>query len=201
MQPRHPEPRGTDPDGVLAQTLLDGVADCLPQGVTLAPRRRSQERSQMGIGSGDVDWERSDQQGVSTEIGEGDDADPRVAPGELLGKWLRVRTEIVKRRDIDQNELKLAIDAGAHEGRALPAVGLEGSVEENVGKPVAEASLTGPELDGFRVAESPLTHDDPDPHAPLPHGVDLGLPHVVRRPTARNSATGRDDCTKVAELC
>src|SRR5262245_6957282 len=90
VEPGNTEPRGADPKGVVAEMLLDGSANCLPQGVALALRRRPQEGSQVGIGRTWLHWEGNDQKGVSTDIGEGDDAGPGVASGELLREWARV---------------------------------------------------------------------------------------------------------------
>src|SRR5262245_18583194 len=131
----------------------------------------------MGIRRTRVQRKGSDQEGISTEIGEGDDAGPRVAPGELLSEWLQVCAQLAKSRDIDQNELKLAIGAGAYYRRALPAVGLEGGVEESVREPIPEACLTNPELEGIRVGEGPFAPEDADTYAPLPRDMDLGFPH------------------------
>jgi hypothetical protein len=52
---------------------------------------------------------------------------------------------------VDENELELAIDVRTRHGRSFPAVGLEGSVDEKVGKPIAKARLVGPELDDLAV--------------------------------------------------
>jgi len=177
VEPGHAEPRGADPERTLADVLLDGCANDLPQGMTLALRRRPQERSEVGIGGSHADWERSYQEGVSTEIGEGHDAVPRLASGELLCEWLRIRMEVAKSGDIDEHELELAIEAGTRHGRGLPAVGLEGSVEQEIRKPIAEARLGSPELDGLAVGEGSAANEDANAKAPRSQRINLGLPH------------------------
>src|SRR5262245_56449708 len=57
VEPGNAEPRGADPKRVVADMRLDGTANRLPQGVTLALRRRPQEGSQVGIGRTSSDWE------------------------------------------------------------------------------------------------------------------------------------------------
>jgi len=87
------------------------------------------ERSEVGIDRANADGEGSHQEGIPSEIGEGHDAAPWLASGELLRERLRVCAEMAESRDVDQDELELAIDARACHGRGFPAVRFEGSVE------------------------------------------------------------------------
>jgi hypothetical protein len=144
VEPGHSEARGTDPEWIVAEVLPDESADALPQYMTLAQRCRSQKGRQVGILRSRAGWQGSYEERVSTEIGKSHDGGACIAARELLTEWLRVRTETIKGRDIDEHELELTIDAGTRHGRRLPAVRLEGCVEEKLQKPIAEARLDGP---------------------------------------------------------
>lgn len=147
MQPGNTSPGGAEPDGPVTDAAQHGLADCLPEGMSLIFRGVSDEGREVAVCRWLREGTRYNQDRISAEVWEDHDAS---CLAKLLGEGLRIRTRC-QAGAVQQDALEWLAEGGSGDGGRFPAEGGVGGVGQEIVKGGSEAGVGLPGVEDFRV--------------------------------------------------